>query len=85
MLARKPVLYTAWDPEESKVGPDLIPFADWDAAITVLRRPVTSRRRCDAVPAGRAGDGIRREVVADSSGQSTAMPPNGRSRSSSVS
>ena len=57
MLARKPVLYTAWDPESIRLGPELIPFADWDSAITVLRSPE------DLAPAVRtagppgAGDG----------------------------
>ena len=39
MLARKPVLYTAWDPEAVRLGSSLIPFAEWDAGITVLRSP----------------------------------------------
>jgi hypothetical protein len=66
MLARKPVLYTAWDPESVRLGADLIPFADWDDAITVLRSPD------DLVPAVRAAAApddaamaVRREKVAE--------------------
>ncbi len=44
MLAGKPVLYTAWDPEAVRLGGELIPFAEWDDAIDVLRAP-------DALPA----------------------------------
>ncbi len=66
MLARKPVLYTAWDPEAARLGADLIPFADWDAGITVLR---SASELAPAVRAAAPPDeammAFRRQVVAE--------------------
>jgi hypothetical protein len=39
MLARKPVVYTGWDPEAVRLEAAMIPFADWGTSITVARDP----------------------------------------------
>jgi hypothetical protein len=66
MLARKPVLYTAWDPESVRMGPELIPFAEWDDAIAVLRAPTELAPAIRAAaPPDEAAMAARRKVVAD--------------------
>jgi hypothetical protein len=66
MLARKPVLYTAWDPEAVRLGTDLIPFADWEAGITVLRSAADLAPAVRAAaPPDEAAMTFRREVVAE--------------------
>jgi hypothetical protein len=64
MLARKPVLYTGWDPESERLGDELIPFAQWDEAITVVRSPTDlgPAVRTAARPDESAMD-ARREVI----------------------
>lgn len=37
MLARKPVVYTGWDEESHGIASQLIPFADWDDIVHVVR------------------------------------------------
>src|SRR5262249_6871458 len=66
MLARKPVFYTAWDPEAVRLGPELIPFAEWDEAITVVRSAgdLAPAVRASAPP-GEEAMAFRRKVVAD--------------------
>lgn len=39
MLARRPVVYTGWDPEALRLSEDLIPFHTWDDIVNVARRP----------------------------------------------
>lgn len=39
MAAGKPVLYTGWDPEASRLRDELVPFADWDDAIEIVKAP----------------------------------------------
>lgn len=66
MLARKPVLYTGWDPEALRLGNALIPFGTWNRAIDVvtsgdaLAEAVRRARRPDEVTMQ-----LRRQVVAD--------------------
>jgi hypothetical protein len=64
MLAGRPVLYTGWDPEALRLGSSLIPFAEWDAGITVVR---SAAALADAVraatPPDEAAMRFRREVV----------------------
>lgn len=36
MAAGKPVLYTGWDPEATRLRDNLVPLADWDDAIEVV-------------------------------------------------
>jgi hypothetical protein len=38
MIAGRPVLYTGWDEAATALGDELIPFQQWDAEITVVRR-----------------------------------------------
>jgi hypothetical protein len=37
MLAGRPVVYTGWDPEAARLHAELIPFAEWDDAVAVVR------------------------------------------------
>jgi hypothetical protein len=66
MLAHKPVLYTAWDPEAVRLGSELIPFADWHDAITVVRSAADLAPALRAAtPPDEAATTARRRVVAD--------------------
>jgi hypothetical protein len=66
MLAGRPALYTAWDPETRRLSGELIPFADWADVIDVVTEsgalaPTVRARRgwqADAELLGR-----RREIV----------------------
>jgi hypothetical protein len=39
MLAGRPAAYTGWDERAAAIGPDLIPFHEWDDALAVVRSP----------------------------------------------
>jgi hypothetical protein len=58
------VLYTGWDPDSERLGDELIPFAQWDEAITVVRSPTDlgPAVRTAARPDESAMD-ARREVI----------------------
>ena len=39
LIPPRPVVYTGWDPEAARIADRLIPFQDWDGAVSVARRP----------------------------------------------
>jgi hypothetical protein len=67
MLAGRPTLYTAWDPETRRLSGELIPFAEWGDVIDVvtdagaLAATVRDRRRWQADAATLA----RRRAIAE--------------------
>ena len=68
MLARKPVVYTGWDEESQGISSQLIPFAEWDDLVHVVRDraqmvpmiEAARGRAYDAAEAARADEIVER-------------------------